>query len=336
MSRDITVAPPLERLVPLFPQLEIDGLVAMNELSAVFRAHQTRLDRRVALKILPEFIAEDEKLVDAFIADARTMAPLQHPNLVRVFDFGESDGLLWVIQEWVEGRTLREVLAEEAIGTRRSGELLARLCQGLAYAHEHGVIHGDIRASHIMIDDEEQVKLMNFGLGRIVLANTDVNMPGVVAPELLDPDLEVDHRADIFALGVLLYEMLVGGRPVGEVEMPSVARPGIVGPEFDMIVVGCLHPDPERRFQNCTALRMALEELIKIPAPSITPRPAVKAVPRLTGASPPPRRQPVYFPDGQPVRPEMAADPRPAAGGCDRGLVLQAPPREHRGDRGDA
>jgi hypothetical protein len=137
-----------------------------------------------------------------------------------------------------------------------------------------------------------------------VLAEADINMPGVVAPELLDPDLEVDHRADVFALGVLLYEMLVGERPVGEVEMPSVARPGIVGPEFDVIVAGCLHPDPERRFQDCTALRTALEELVRVPAPSIAPAPAVKAVPRLTCASPPPRRQPVYFPDRQAERPK--------------------------------
>ncbi len=170
MSSRITVAPPLERLAPLFPQLEIDGLVAINDLSAVFRARQTGLDRQVALKILPEFIAKDEKLIEAFTADARTMAPLQHPNLVRVFDFGESDGLLWVIQEWMDGQTLREILAEGAMGVHRSGDLLIHICRGLGYAHEHGAIHGDIRATHLMVDDKDRVKLMNFGLGRLVLA----------------------------------------------------------------------------------------------------------------------------------------------------------------------
>jgi len=306
MSSKVTVAPPLERLAPLFPQLEIDGLMVVNDLSAVFRARQTGLDRQVALKILPEFIAKDDKLIDAFTADARTMAPLQHPNLVRVFDFGESDGLLWVIQEWVEGQTLREILAEGAMSVQRAGELLVHICRGLGHAHEHGAIHGDIRATHLMVDTKDRVKLMNFGLGRLMLAEADINMPGVVAPELLDPDLEVDHRADIFALGVLLYEMLVGERPVGEVELPSVARPGVVGPEFDEIVGRCLQPEPGERFQDCTSLRKALENLVKVPAPS-TPPPRTTAVRPITprpGLSSLPKQTPVYFPDEQADRPK--------------------------------
>lgn len=302
MNPDILNAPPPERLVALFPQLEIRGLVGVGELGAVFRVEQKSLARPAALKVLPEGLGADERLVAAFIADARAVAPLTHPNLLRVYDFGRSDGLLWVLQEWIEGTTVRAALAEGPLTVARGTAWLAQVCRGLEHAHAHGVVHSDLRASNLMLGSGDRVKVMNFGLGRLLLAS-GVRSPLVVrAPELETPDAPPDPRSDVFALGVLLYEILVGERPVGEIALPSVARP-VLNPEFDAVVVRCLEADPAARFPDCVALRHAFEGLAPWRAPDIAPV-----------APPPPA--PVRTPRvATPVRPSARVAPATRGGG---------------------
>lgn len=282
-------APAIEELQPLFPAYEIEGLVAQGGMGAVYRARQTSLDRVVAIKILPREFGETENFRESFVAEARAMAKLNHPNLVGVYDFGDADGMLYIVMEFVDGSSLHDAAGTDPIEPTTAVELLKGICRGLAHAHEHGVLHRDIKPANILLDAKRRPKIGDFGLaGRIgeqVGDDEEVfGTPGYAAPEVVGGGV-VDERSDIFALGVLLHRLLTGVEPDGTSLESASALCGSPLP-LDKIIGKATEVDPEDRFATAGQLVEELEQSNKAKAKAVPvlPRPVL---PKPTvGASP--------------------------------------------------
>ncbi|MHC4158435.1 MAG: serine/threonine protein kinase, partial [Planctomycetota bacterium] len=218
--------PEVSDLAEQFGQLEEIELVGRGGMGAVYKARQKQLDRMVALKILPETRAESGAFAERFMREARSLAKLNHPSIVTVYDFGHAEsGLYYFIMEFVEGTNLRDVI--EA-GNLSSGEALAiipQICEALQYAHQEGIVHRDIKPENILMDKKGRVKIADFGIAKL-LDNPDdqftltqaghkIGTPYYMAPEQIEHPHQVDHRADIYSLGVVFYEMLTGELPLG-------------------------------------------------------------------------------------------------------------------------
>ena len=246
------VPPTPEELGQILPQYRIERLLGRGGMGAVYKGFQTELERPVAIKILPAEVAADEEFVTRFKREARTVARLQHPCIVAIHDYGQTrEGHLYFVMEFIDGTTLREVLrarrlmAEETLGT------VSQICDALDVAHKQGVVHCDVKPENILITGDGHVRLADFGLARPPQADDDVRTgahavmgtPAYMAPE--QQAGEADHRSDIYALGVMLYEMLTGRRPEGAFEPPSVLAQADV--RLDPIVAKALQAAPERR-----------------------------------------------------------------------------------------
>lgn len=257
-------APEPEELAELFPQYEIQRLVATGGMGAVYEAVQKSLERLVAIKILPGEFAQDLDFCAAFEAEAKAMGRVNHPNLIGVFDFGEVGGMLYIIMEYVEGQSLHEFCEGQPIKSSEAIRLMVGICEGLSHAHEHGVLHRDIKPANILLDPHMQPKIGDFGLARPIDRKIEegemiFGTPGYTAPEVLEPPHEFDHHADIFSLGVLLHELLTGKLPTADPRTASVQVRS--HPRLDAVIRKATHPDPAQRFE--TATEMA-EEIAKI------------------------------------------------------------------------
>ena len=212
------VAPSLEELAPLFPAYEIEAFIAQGGMGAVYRATQRSLDRLVAIKILPREFGEDENFRASFEAEAKAMAKLNHPNLIGVYDFGDIDGMLFIVMEFVEGKALYYSVHKKAIDPLVAFEMVSTISRGLAHAHAGGIIHRDIKPANILLDLEANPKIGDFGLARPLDQDRSGGVvfgtPGYTAPEVYKNDHPVDQRSDIFSIGALLYELLSGKPPV--------------------------------------------------------------------------------------------------------------------------
>ena len=162
------IPPTPEQLSPHFPQLEILGLIGQGGMGAVYRARQRQLDRLIALKILPAEVSQDPAFAERFMREARALARLNHPNIVAVHDFGQADGFYYFLMEFIDGATLRQVLAEGKLSPREALAIVPQLCAGLQYAHDQGVVHRDIKPENILLDKTGRVKIADFGLARLV------------------------------------------------------------------------------------------------------------------------------------------------------------------------
>lgn len=263
------VPPTPEALNARLEAFEVLSLIGRGGMGAVYKAIHLRLDRVVAIKLLPQELAQsDPAFGERFLREARSLAKLQHPNLVVVHDFGEVDGLYFIVMEYVEGPTLRRLLQQGALTPERALTILPQICEGLRYAHEQGLIHRDIKPENILIGDDGRVRITDFGLARLTNphgrdisltgSSQSLGTPHYMAPEQLrDPD-SVDHRADIFALGVVFYEMLTGHLPHGRFPLPSTES--AVGKNVDDVVLRSLEPDPNLRFQQADDVERALGE----------------------------------------------------------------------------
>jgi serine/threonine protein kinase len=231
--------PPPEELASKFPQLDILGLVGQGGMGAVYQARQRQLDRLVALKILPAEVGHDPEFAERFTREARALARLSHPNIVTVYDFGQTDCFCYFLMEFIDGATLRHLLAEGKLAPREALAIVPQVCEALQYAHDQGVVHRDIKPENILLDKAGHVKIADFGLARLV--GTDpgsrrltqprevMGTPHYMAPEQVEKPQFVDHRADIYSLGVVFYEMLTGELPLGRFASPSQKvqiRPG--------------------------------------------------------------------------------------------------------------
>ena len=260
-------------------------------MGVVWRARDTRLDREVAIKFLPEAFAEDPHRLRRFEQEARATSALNHPNILTIFDTGLHDGAPYLVAELLEGEELRAQLNAGAILPRKAIEYAQQIAQGLAAAHEKGIVHRDLKPENLFITRDGRVKILDFGLAKLKAqaaepadsqADTQRKMtdPGTVlgtvgymAPEQVRGQ-EADHRADIFAFGVILYEMLSGRRPFSgesaievmnailKEEPPELSETNAkISPQLEKIVRRCLEKKPDRRFQSASDLGFALEAL---------------------------------------------------------------------------
>lgn len=276
-------APSPESLAPLFPQYEITGLLGRGGMGAVYLARHRSLDRQVALKRLPGEYGADEAFVQRFHREARALARLQHPRIVAVHDFGSTcDGSLYFAMEHVAGTTLADRLREGRPAASEILDLAGQICDALAYAHEEGIVHRDIKPSNILLDAKGRVKVADFGLAKVAMeahpsivegamytrTGAAMGTPEYAAPEQMSGIGAIDHRADLYSLGVLLYEMLTGSVPRGVFDPPS--RKAGTDPRFDAIVLRAMQESPERRYPDAASLKTDLLALAQ-PAPSIAP-----------------------------------------------------------------
>jgi predicted Ser/Thr protein kinase len=263
------VAPSPAELAGRFPQLAILELLGQGGMGAVYKARQLKLDRVVAVKLLPPEWGRDPAFAERFAREARALARLSHPNIVAVHDFGESDGLFYLVMEYVDGANLRHILQDGPLDPGRALAVVPQICDALQYAHEEGIVHRDIKPENILLDRKGRVKIADFGLAKLLgrpravftLTGTNQVMGTLdyMAPEQRQRPQEVDHRADIYSLGVVFYEMLTGELPLGRFAPPSqVAR---VDARLDPVVFRALEREPQRRYQRASQVKSDVESI---------------------------------------------------------------------------
>src|SRR5579884_2517371 len=259
-------------LAVLFPQLEIIELIGQGGMGAVYKARQTKLDRLVALKILPPEVARDPAFAERFTREAQSLARLNHPQIVTVFDFGEVQGLYYFTMEYVDGCNARQLLDAGWLTPARALQLVPQVCDALQYAHDEGIVHRDIKPENILVDRKSRVKIADFGLAKLVgLTPAYLTLTGshqvmgtlyYMAPEQVQRSHQVDHRADLYSLGVVLYEMLTGELPLGRFAPPS--HKAAVGQAIDPVVLRALSREPADRYQDAGALKQDVERALAV------------------------------------------------------------------------
>ncbi|MCC9602340.1 serine/threonine protein kinase [Stieleria sp. JC731] len=273
-------APPtIARMADLFPNLEIIDLLGAGGMGSVYKARQKGLDRLVALKVLPEEFSHDVKFALRFTREARTLAKLNHPNIVSVFEFGKVEDTYYFLMEFVDGSTLRDIVAGGQLAPEQALQIVPHLCDALQYAHDQGVIHRDIKPENILMSKEGSVKIADFGLSRILGNENQVTdltathqvmgTPRYMAPEQFEGAHGVDHRADIYSLGVVFYEMLTGELPIGRFAAPS--RKVHIDVRLDEVVLRTLEKEPQRRYQRASQIKSDIESISSIGDVSLAP-----------------------------------------------------------------
>lgn len=330
---DTTLQDPLVGQV-LDGRYRVDARIAVGGMATVYRAVDTRLDRVLALKVMHPALAADASFVERFIREAKSVARLSHPNVVGVYDQGAEGAYVYLAMEYVAGCTLRDVLRERgALRPRAALDILEPVLAALGAAHRAGFVHRDMKPENVLIGDDGRVKVADFGLVRAVgsVTSTTGSLLGTVsylAPEQIESGT-ADTRADVYACGVVLYEMLTGGKPHSgdtpaqvlyrhlneDVPQPSAAVPGLA-PELDGLVAAATARDPESRPDDAVALlgrtreaRAALtdDQLDAVPPQARTPDAGTSA--------------------GSEDRTSVIARPLPTAGGAvDRTSRLETPP----------
>jgi predicted Ser/Thr protein kinase len=277
---------------PAVPGYAIVAELGRGGMGVVYQAHHAKLDRLVAVKVLPAEVGREPAFAERFAREARALARLNHPHIVAVYDFGQAAGQSYFVMEYVEGANLRQRLRAGRLAPPEAVRLAAQVCDALAYAHEEGVVHRDIKPENILLDRKGRVKIADFGLAKLLARRTgEYTLTGThqvmgtlhyMAPEQIENPQAIDHRADVYALGVVLYEMLTGGLPLGRFAPPS--QRAAVDARVDAVVLRALEADPERRYQQVSELRADLDALGYGAA---LPRPPAAAVTEATRAGPP-------------------------------------------------
>ena len=249
-----------------FPDLEILERIGLGGMGCVYKARQRHLDRLVALKILPLELGSNPKSAERFAREARALARLIHPNIVTIHDFGEAAGMHYLVMEYMDGMSLRELMDADRLSPAQSVDIMTRTCAGLQYAHDAGIVHRDIKPENILFDRHGHLKIADFGLAKLAVETSqDVSLTGsrqamgtlhYMAPEQWEAPAQVDHRADVYALGVLLYEMTTGRLPMGRFDPPSM----LAGtPEtIDEVVMSAMQREPNRRMSTAKEIVVAL------------------------------------------------------------------------------
>lgn len=276
------VAPSLEELAPFFPAYEIEAFIAQGGMGAVYKARQISLDRAVAIKILPREFGEDEQFRASFEAEAKAMARLNHPNLIGVFDFGDVDGMLFIIMEHVKGKALYYSIYKKAIDPAIAIKLISKISRGLAHAHGQGILHRDIKPANILLDMNADPKIGDFGLARPLDIDGGEGVvfgtPGYTAPEVYSRQYPVDQRSDIFSVGAMLYELVKGRAP----KEGATSMITSLDSRLDTILAKATHLDPEQRYSDVGTFADEIDAL----APLLSG-------PRLQTTPPPPASSPV-------------------------------------------
>jgi serine/threonine protein kinase/tetratricopeptide (TPR) repeat protein len=276
--------------------------IGAGGMGEVYRAHDERLDRDVAVKVLHESVAQDADRLVRFEREAKAVAKLAHPNILEIWDFGSEGGVTYAVTELLEGESLRKLVSKGGITTGKAVEYARAIADGLTAAHDKRIIHRDLKPENVFLTTDGRIKILDFGLAKLKLPEADLTTetptatldtaPGgligtvpYMAPEQVQGQ-RADHRSDIFALGAVLYEMLTGHRPFGgsttveiaaailkeDPEPVSVAAPA-VPPTLSSVVSKCLEKRPEDRFSSAHDLSLTLGAIdFTAPAPPVHDR----------------------------------------------------------------
>ena len=301
----------VERLIPGF---EILSVVGHGGMGVVYKARQKALDRVVALKVLPPASAASPGFTERFAREAKALARLTHPHIVAVHDFGQSGdaaggALCWLVMEYVDGMNVREAMRAGRITSKEALAIVPQICDALQYAHDRGVVHRDIKPENVLIDRDGRVKVADFGLAKLATRDAgDASLTGAqqvmgtvhyMAPEQWQHPKDVDHRADIYSLGVVFYEMLTGELPLGRFDPPS--KRAVIDVRVDEVVMRSLERERERRWQHASEMRTHVEQIASAPAaPPPVPAvvaPAVASEPEDEGMKEAARAWPDTFPN---------------------------------------
>ncbi|MFO0952340.1 MAG: protein kinase [Isosphaeraceae bacterium] len=258
-----------EEIQPYFSDLEILEVVGAGGMGVVYKARQTGLGRLVAVKVLAPERAADPEFSERFLREAASQARLNHPNIVAVHDIGTTSGLTYLVMEYVEGKSLRSRLRAGEIGPSEGLRIIPQICEAIQYAHDRGVIHRDIKPENVLVDLYGNAKIADFGLAkfeggdsyRLTETNERLGTAQYMAPEQWRHSASVDHRADIYALGVLFYELLTGECPTPRYNPPSL-KAG-TDPRLDGVIARSLDSDPGRRYQKASELKSDVERIAR-------------------------------------------------------------------------
>ncbi len=267
-------APDQNRLASLMPDFEFEDLIGRGGMGAVYRVRQSRLSRTAALKVLPPERASDPAFVERFFREAQALAQLSHANIVDVYDMGQRGPYLYILMEFVEGGSLRDLITKKALPPADALRIGADLCGALQVAHDQGIVHRDIKPENILVTKDGHVKLLDFGLVKITQDSgldsftlTEINLrmgtPHYMAPEQMTASAAVDHRADIYSVGVLLYEMMTGERPALDYTPPS--RKANVDARFDRVIQRAIRESPGERYQSAREIKADIEHIVRTP-----------------------------------------------------------------------
>lgn len=285
--------PTVDEVAAEFEQLEIIELIGHGGMGAVYKAKQKSLGRLVALKILAPQHADNPDFADRFSREGKILAEVTHPNIVTVHDFGRAGDFYFLLMEFVDGVNLRQAMTAGRLASKQALAIVPPICEALQFAHDRGIVHRDIKPENLLLDKEGRIKIADFGIARMLrtddaehsLPTDDVSTaapseaiktgeeeltrdavlgtPKYMAPEQRDEPGEVDHRADIYSLGVVLYEMLTGELPGAALQPPS--RKVEVDVRLDEIVLRALDQNPNLRYGNATEFRNEVETVVRTP-----------------------------------------------------------------------
>src|SRR3954469_6052960 len=300
----------------------------------VYLAEDQELGRRIAIKILNDRHAHDEQFVERFRREAKSAAGLSHPNVVSIYDRGEAEGSYYIAMEYLDGRSLKELIVSRGPAPITVAVEYARqILQALRFAHRHGIVHRDIKPHNVLVDAEGRVKVTDFGIARAGASQMTEAGSIVGTAQYLSPEqargTSVDQRSDVYSLGIVLYELLTGTLPFNgdtpvEIAMkhlstlpepPSVKRPEIPR-DLDLIVMRALAKDPSDRYQNAEEMDADLErfargagvsaateesatQIMRVPIDPIAATAATMIAPRRSAQLPPP--PPVYYDLEEPI-----------------------------------
>ncbi|MCW1912045.1 protein kinase [Luteolibacter sp. GHJ8] len=251
-----------EEMADKFPQFEILECLGRGGMGVVYKARQKSLNRLVAIKILAPERERDSKFAGRFAREAELLAKLSHPHIVTIHDFGDTEGLFYLVMEFINGVNLRDLLREGKMPPEQALAIVPPVCEALQYAHEQGIVHRDIKPENILLDREGRVKIADFGIATLAGdAGDPSGTPAYMAPEQQSVVKIVDHRADIYALGVVLYEMLTGERPTTLPVAPSQRIQ--IDVRLDEVVLRALAKEPELRFQTAADFRTVVQTMAR-------------------------------------------------------------------------
>ncbi len=256
--------PALDEIAAAFPELEVLEQIGQGGMGVVYKARQPKLDRLVALKILAPALATQPGFAERFTREARALAKLSHPHIVGVHDFGTSGGFFYLLMEFVDGVNLRQAM-RAGVSPEQALLLVPKVCEALQFAHDHGVLHRDIKPENILLDTRGGPKLADFGIAKLsgdassglTLSGAQLGTAAYMAPEQIEQPASVDHRADIYSLGVVLYEMLTGELPLGRFAAPS--EKALCSGGVDDVVLRALEKRRERRQQSAHEMKTQVE-----------------------------------------------------------------------------
>ncbi|MFT5468906.1 MAG: putative Ser/Thr protein kinase [Verrucomicrobiales bacterium] len=272
--------PSIEEVQAAFEQLEILEVIGVGGMGVVYRAKQTALNREVALKLLAPHREQEPGFAERFTREAQALAAMNHPNIVTIHDFGQAGGFFYLLMEFIDGVNLREAMKAGKFTPEEALAIVPPICEALQYAHDCGIVHRDIKPENLLLDKAGHVTVADFGIARILnlaepnedgsaqenidstlTVGTALGTPNYMAPEQADAPEKVDHRADIYSLGAVFYEMLTGAPPKGPISPPST-RGVRIDVRLDQIVLRALADSPELRWQSATDLRTEVETVV--------------------------------------------------------------------------